>query len=606
VIAEDPLFRKVLVANRGEIALRVMRACRDLGIASVAVYGPGEIDAPHVRYADEAYRIPSEQPIPYLDIDALISVAKESGAEAVHPGYGFLAENAGFARACLEAGIIFVGPPPGAIAAMGDKVKARAVAERAGVPIVPGSAGAVDIAGAQSFAAAYGYPIALKASAGGGGRGFRVAWQESEIEDAYRGASGEAQRYFGDPTVYVERYLDHPRHIEIQVFADSQGHYVSLGERDCSIQRRHQKLIEESPSPAITPEIRKQMGDTACRLAAAVDYLGAGTVEFLFQDGDFYFLEMNTRIQVEHPVTEEITGVDLVAEQLRVAASLPLSFDADIAFRSRGHAIECRINAEDPVHDFRPTPGTISEYRAPAGPGIRVDGAAELGYEILQTYDSLIAKLITWGKDREQALARMRRALSDYQVSGVATSLGFHRAVLADGSFQEGDFDTRFLERHADILDSLSTGASTPLPDSASNEPFVSEDYRVEVNGKRFDVKLYTSEPLVTLSKPANTRRPGGRPQQASARGPAHGRTPLSDGAAAITSPIQGTILSVAVELGQTVKAGDLICVVEAMKMENEITATHDGVIRDLRVAPGETVRIGAPLAVIGEAEQAV
>ncbi len=350
-------FTKVLVANRGEIALRIMRACRDLSVSSVAVYGEGELNAPHVEYADEAFRIPSDRPLPYLDIPALIQVARESGAEAVHPGYGFLAENPKFAEATQQAGLVFIGPSPRSIAAMGDKVAARRIALEAGAPLVPGSPEPVDEAEATAFGEKHGYPIAIKAAAGGGGRGFRVAWSAEQIDEAFRGAAGEAERYFSDGRVYVERYLDHPRHIEIQVFADAHGNCVAIGERDCSIQRRHQKLIEESPSPAIDQPTREKMEETAVRLAREVDYLGAGTVEFLYQDGEFFFLEMNTRIQVEHPVTEMISGLDLVAEQIRVAAGLPLSFGDKIDFR--GHAIECRINAEDPAHGFAPAPGTV-------------------------------------------------------------------------------------------------------------------------------------------------------------------------------------------------------------------------------------------------------
>lgn len=579
-----PAFRKVLVANRGEIALRVMRACRELGIASVAVYGDDERDAPHVRYADEAYRIPSTQPLPYLDIAALLEVARAAGAEAVHPGYGFLAENADFARACAEAGIVFIGPPPEAIAAMGDKVAARRVAQDAGVPVVPGSDGPVDADGAAAFGAAHGYPIAIKAAAGGGGRGFRVVWDAGEVAEAHRAASGEAERYFGDPTVYVERYLDHPRHVEVQVFADAHGNVVALGERDCSIQRRHQKLIEESPSPAIDAATRRRMGETAVALARAVGYRGAGTVEFLYQDGEFFFIEMNTRIQVEHPVTELVTGIDLVKEQIRVAAGCPLSFDSNVPLL--GHAIEVRINAEDPARGFTPTPGQITTYRAPAGFGVRVDSAAEPGFTILPQYDSLIAKLIVWGRDRDEALTRLGRALDEFAVEGVATTIPFHRAVLAVPSFREGTFDTRFLERHPEVLEGLAaaagTAASNPAPADPPAEP---EVYVVEVAGKRFDVRLFPAGD----ARPARRFRPRVSSSRSGSTAPA-GREDL-------TSPIQGTVLSVAVAEGDRVRQGDLVCVIEAMKMENEITAPHDGVVRAVDVAPGQTVQIGARLA---------
>lgn len=577
------LFEKVLVANRGEIALRVMRACHELGIATVAVYGEGELDAPHVRYATEAFRIPSEQPLAYLDIPALIAVARQSGANAIHPGYGFLAENADFARACLDAGITFIGPSPEAIAAMGDKVAARKVALAAGAPLVPGSAEPVDAEGARAFGEEVGYPIALKAAAGGGGRGFRVAWSAGEVDDAFQGAAGEAKRYFADDRVYVERYLDHPRHIEIQIFADQHGHFAAVGERDCSIQRRHQKLIEESPSPAIDVETRVRMQTTAVELAEAVDYVGAGTVEFLYQDGEYFFLEMNTRIQVEHPVTEMISGIDLVSEQIRVAAGAELSF-GEVSLR--GHAIECRINAEDAARGFAPAPGTIGEYRTPAGFGIRVESAAEPGYVILPQYDSLIAKLIVWGRDRDEALRRLQRALSDFSVTGVPTTIPFHLAVAQQPAFASGDYDTRFLDRYPELLAPHGTpDLDGRVDDSveASVDRFV-----VEVSGKRFDVRVLGDVQTST----APTRR---APRLNAAQ---RGAT-TSNGQGDVISPIQGTVLRVAVEAGASVQTGDLICVVEAMKMENEITAPRAGVVRRIGVAAGETVQTGALIAQI-------
>ncbi|HVX30462.1 MAG TPA: acetyl-CoA carboxylase biotin carboxylase subunit [Nitrolancea sp.] len=580
------LFEKVLVANRGEIALRVMRACHELGIATVAVYGEGEVNAPHVRYASEAYRIPSEQTLPYLDIPALITVAQQSGANAIHPGYGFLAENAAFAQACLDAGITFIGPSPEAISQMGDKVAARKVAREAGAPLVPGSPEPVDAAGARAFGEKHGYPIALKAAAGGGGRGFRVAWSAGEVDDAFQGASGEAKRYFADDRVYVERYLDHPRHIEIQVFADQHGHYAAVGERDCSIQRRHQKLIEESPSPAIDAETRVRMQTTAVELAEAVDYVGAGTVEFLFQDGAYYFLEMNTRIQVEHPVTELISGIDLVSEQIRVAAGAELSF-ADVSLR--GHAIECRINAEDATRAFAPAPGTIAGYQMPAGLGIRVESAAEPGYAILPQYDSLIAKLIVWGRDRDEALRRLRRALRDFTVTGVPTTIPFHLAVANHPAFASGDYDTRFLDRYPELL------APQGSPDldgriADSGETRV-ETFVVEVAGKRFDVRVHGGAPESTPVRRAPRLNVGER------------GVITRNGQGNVISPIQGTVLRVAVEVGASVQAGDLICVVEAMKMENEITAPRDGVVRRVGVAAGETVQTGALIAEIEQSD---
>lgn len=575
-------FQKILVANRGEIALRVMHACRELDIAATAVYGAGELDAPHVRYADEAFRIRSDKSIPYLDIPALIEIAQRANVDAVHPGYGFLAENAAFATACAEAGIVFIGPPASAMHVMGDKVRARRAAIEAGVPVVPGSDGPIDSDGARAFGDTNGYPIALKAAAGGGGRGFRVAWQASEVEGAYRGAAGEGTRYFGDATVYAERYLDHPRHIEVQVFADMHGNIASLGERDCSIQRRHQKLIEESPSPAIGQELRHAMGRTAVALARSVGYLGAGTVEFLFQDGAFYFLEMNTRIQVEHPVTEMVTGIDLVKEQIRVAAGEPLSFDDDI--EPRGHAIECRINAEDPFRAFAPSPGTVTTFRAPSGFGIRVDSGAGDGHKVLPEYDSLLAKLIVWGRDRDEAIARLRRALAEFSIAGTATTIPFHRAVAVNPVFQSGNFDTRFLERHPEILQE----PRSPELDSRAylngNER-TAEEYVVEVAGKRFDVRLYAP----AIKSPSRVLSIG-RARNGSGSRHQHGE---------VSSPIQGTVHSVAVQTGDAVTAGDLICVIEAMKMENEITAPQAGIVHAVEVAPGQAVRIGSRLAVI-------
>ena len=579
---EQRLFEKVLVANRGEIALRVMRACHELGIATVAVYSDGELNAPHVRYATEAHRLPSELPLPYLDIPALIEVAHQTSATAIHPGYGFLAENAEFARACLAAGITFIGPSPEAIAEMGDKVAARKVARKAGAPLVPGSAEPVDADGARDFGREHGYPIALKAAAGGGGRGFRVAWSAGEVDDAFRGASGEAKRYFADDRVYVERYLDHPRHIEIQVFADQHKHFAAVGERDCSIQRRHQKLIEESPSPAIDAETRVRMQATAVELAEAVDYVGAGTVEFLFQDDAYYFLEMNTRIQVEHPVTEMISGIDLVKEQIRVAAGAELSF-GDVSLR--GHAIECRINAEDAARGFAPAPGTIGEYQTPAGFGVRVESAAEPGYTILPQYDSLIAKLICWGRDRDEALGRLRRALRDFTVIGVPTTIPFHLQVANHPAFASGDYDTRFLDHYPELL----APQETPVLDGHIEDAVEarSEHFVVEVSGKRFDVRVHGAAHEPVGARRAPRLNPGRRGATA------------GNGQGDVISPIQGTVLRVAVEAGASVQVGDLICVVEAMKMENEITAPRAGVVRRIGVTTGDTVQTGALIAQI-------
>ncbi|MEK6371649.1 MAG: acetyl-CoA carboxylase biotin carboxylase subunit [Acidobacteriota bacterium] len=437
---------KVLIANRGEIALRIILACKEMGLKTVAVHSEADRDALHVRYADHDVCIgPAASRQSYLATSSIIAAAEITGADAIHPGYGFLAENAAFAEIARECGLIFIGPTPEAIRLMGDKAVARDTAKKAGVPILPGSDGPVKTyEEAVDVAAAIGYPVILKAAAGGGGRGMRICSDEGGLQAAFDTARSEAERAFGSGDVYIEKYLEHPRHIEIQVFGDTHGRIVALGERDCSIQRRHQKLIEESPSPALTQEIRSAMEEAAIKLCRAVNYVNAGTIEFLFQDGEFYFMEMNTRIQVEHPVTEEVTGIDLVKEQIRVANGEPLSVPHG-DFRLRGHAMEFRINAEDPV-TFAPNPGKIREFHLPGGPGVRVDTAAYRDYVIPPHYDSLIAKLIVRGKNRAETLARARRALEQFIIEGVKTSIPLHRAILDDPAFIAGNFSTRFME----------------------------------------------------------------------------------------------------------------------------------------------------------------
>lgn len=441
------MFSKILIANRGEIALRIILACRELGIKTVAVHSEADRDALHVRYADDDVCIgppPSSQS--YLNISSIIAAAEITGADAIHPGYGFLAENDHFAEVLSECGLTFIGPLPESIRRMGDKARAKETARAAGVPVVPGSEGALQsVEEAQSVAADIGYPVILKASAGGGGRGMRICWNTDELRHAYATARNEAERAFGVADVYIEKYLEHPRHVEIQIFGDSHGRVVHLGERECSIQRRHQKLIEESPSPIIDPEMRRKMGEAAVRLAEFVDYRNAGTIEFLVQDGEFYFMEMNTRIQVEHAVTEEVTGLDLVKEQILVAAGEPLSFPAG-EIELRGHAIEFRVNAEDPV-TFAPSPGRITTFHPPGGPGVRVDTAAYRDYMIPPHYDSMIAKLVVYGNSREEAIARGKRALDLFTIEGVRTTIPLHRAILDDPRFVSGDFSTRFMEQ---------------------------------------------------------------------------------------------------------------------------------------------------------------
>lgn len=444
------MFKKILIANRGEIACRVIRACREMGIVTVAVYSEADKDALHVRMADEAYLIgPPASSESYLRWEKIIEVALKAGAEAVHPGYGFLSENAGFVREVTKAGVKFIGPSPEAMEAMGGKISARKIAINAGVPVVPGTTEPLtSFENARDVAASFGYPIMLKASAGGGGKGMRLVSGESELRSALETARSEARSSFGDDAVYIEKAIVSPRHIEIQVFSDTHGNHVHLGERECSIQRRHQKVIEECPSPINSPELRQEMGACAVKVAKAVDYTGAGTVEFLLSDVDrsFYFLEMNTRLQVEHPVTELVTGIDLVREQIRVAAVEPLSFtQQDITWI--GHAIECRVYAEDPENDFLPSPGRITRLRLPQGPGVRDDGGVYEGAEVSIYYDPMISKLAVYGRSREEAIGRMRRALQEYEVGGIKTTLPFFREIMADGEFIAGKIDTGFISR---------------------------------------------------------------------------------------------------------------------------------------------------------------
>jgi acetyl-CoA carboxylase biotin carboxylase subunit len=441
------MFKKILIANRGEIALRIIRTCRELGIKTVAIYSEADRFSLHVRFADEAVCIgPPPARESYLNIPRIIAAAEITNADAIHPGYGFLAENAGFAEICVSSDIKFIGPSPASIAAMGDKALAKETMKRAGVPVVPGSGGVIkDLKEAQSIAAEIGYPVMIKASAGGGGRGMRIVREESELEKFIQMAKSEAQNAFGNDEIYLEKYIEEPRHVEIQVFGDQYGNVIHLGERDCSIQRRHQKLIEESPSPAVDEELRERMGDAAVRGAASVNYEGAGTIEFLLdKHKNFYFMEMNTRIQVEHPVTEEVIGFDLVKEQIRVAAGERLTTRRVI--KPRGHAIECRINAEDVAKDFRPTPGRITSFHFPGGFGVRVDTHAYAGYEIPPFYDSLIAKLIVHGRDREEAINRMLHALEEFIIEGVPTTIPFHEKVLRNARFRSGEYDTSFIE----------------------------------------------------------------------------------------------------------------------------------------------------------------
>ncbi len=584
-------FDRVLIANRGEIAVRVIRACRDLGLATVAVYGPGEERALHVQLADDAYALTDANGLPYLDIDQILERAAQSGANAIHPGYGFLAENAIFARRCTDAGISFIGPPAPAIAAMGSKIEARAIAVQAGVPVVPGTGEPLpDLEAATAAADSIGFPVAFKASAGGGGRGFRVAATPADVESAFTGSSGEASRYFGNPAVYAERYLGAARHIEMQLMADRHGNAVWLGERDCSVQRRHQKLIEEAPASHLDLETRRALGDAAVALARAVGYENAGTVEFMVEpNGNFYFLEMNTRIQVEHTITEETTGIDLVREQLLVAAGDPLSFSQE-SIETRGHSLQLRINAEDSGRGFAPIPGQITKLRFPLGPGIRIDSAAEPGFTVLPAYDSLIAKLVVTGRDRNESLARARRALDEFRIEGVPSTIEFHRRVLDDPAFVDGGVTTRYLEEHPEVIPAPWEGSPAhPAGDAEATERIL------EVNGRRFTVRAFgeglgaATRPMAATSKSAPKRSANGH------------RAGGGTGGAELTSPIQGTVLRLAVESGAVVSGGDLIAVVEAMKMENEIRAHRSGTVQEILVAPAERIAAGAVLARIVE-----
>jgi acetyl-CoA/propionyl-CoA carboxylase biotin carboxyl carrier protein len=586
------VFSKVLVANRGEIAIRVMRTLEEMGIGSVAVYSEPDRDAPHVRRADEAYLLgPGPASESYLVIEKILDVAEESGAEAIHPGYGFLAENAAFARACEKAGVTFIGPPADAIDAMGSKTKARELMKKAGVPIVPGTTDPVkNVAAAKKIIdKEIGYPIAVKAAGGGGGKGFRVAESEDELEKAFEGAAREGEKFFSDSTVYIERYLPDPRHVEVQVLADSAGNVVHLFERDCSVQRRHQKLIEESPAPAVDPELREKIGKIGTDAAKAVGYRSAGTIEGLLQDGEYFFLEMNTRVQVEHCVTEMVTGIDIVREQVKIAAGEKLEFGQDDV-EIRGHAIECRINAEDASKKFAPAPGRVGSYREPSGPGVRVDSGAEEGYEVLPLYDPMIAKLIVWDVDREASTRRMIRALHEYEIGGLKTLIPFHTALLATEQWKNGE-TCRDLVEDKDWLKQLAFDP-TPAADKEDDEPKVARDYAVEVSGKRFEVKVIGAAlpnggaPAAGPAKKAPKRRERG----AGVGGGAPG---------AIVSPIQGTVLKVAVEQGAKVEEGALICVVEAMKMENEITAPTAGTVEELNVSEGGAIATGDTIAVV-------
>jgi acetyl-CoA/propionyl-CoA carboxylase biotin carboxyl carrier protein len=589
------VFSKVLVANRGEIAVRIFRTLRELGIASVAVYSDADRGSLHVRFAGEAWLLgPGPPAESYLHQAKVVETALAAGAEAVHPGYGFLAENASFARAVEEAGLVWIGPPAEAIEAMGSKTEARERMEAAGVPIIPGTTEPVESAAEIVRLGSYlGWPLAIKASAGGGGRGFRVIREGEDVERALETARREGEAYFSDPTVYVERYLEDPRHVEVQVLADAHGTVIHLGERDCTIQRRHQKLVEETPSPAVDAALRERIGAIAVEAARAVGYRSAGTIEGLLDgDGAYYFMEMNTRVQVEHTVTEMVTGLDLVREQVLIAAGEPLSLRQEDV-RLSGHALECRINAEDPSAGFRPAPGRIAGYREPGGPGVRVDSGVEDGSEISPLYDPMIAKLVVHGVDREHARRRMLRALDEFRIGGVTTLLGFHRALLRHPCFVDGATchgvveseqlaeEAQRLTEHPERLSHVTTTVAA-APDGRLRERVTA----VELDGRRYDVTVLVPEP--PWAELAERRR---------RRTAAHGGG--AGGRDAIVSPMQGTVLSVQVADGDAVTAGQVICIVEAMKMENEVHALRDGIVAELSVRPGEPVGTGQVICIV-------
>jgi acetyl-CoA/propionyl-CoA carboxylase biotin carboxyl carrier protein len=588
------VFDKVLVANRGEIAVRVMRTCRELGITTVAVYSELDQNALHVRLADEAYALGGQSAAEsYLASDVILGVLARSGADAVHPGYGFLAENAAFSIAVAGAGATFIGPPPGAIETMGDKINARLAATRAGVTCVPGRSEPVTDPGEiVAFGDSEGWPVAIKAAFGGGGRGMKVVAEAKDAAEAMESAQREALSSFGHDEVYLERYLAWPRHVEMQVFADRHGNAVWLGERDCSCQRRHQKLLEESPAPQFPDEVRRAMGEASVQICHACGYEGAGTVEFLYEEGSFYFLEMNTRLQVEHPVTELLTGLDLVEWQLRVAAGEPLPLSQQgVSALSRGHAIEARINAEDPASGkFLPSPGRITTLRLPEGFGVRSDSGYEAGDTVSQFYDNLVAKVVVWGRDRDAARNRLLRALSEMEIEGISTTIPAIEAIVVHPDFVEARHSTRWIEQDLDLTAPADDAAPEPAGPAPAEE-MVLREVDAEVDGRRYRVKVWVPD-----TSAAAPRRPGGKRATSRPHGSA-AAVVAPDGK--VTVPMQGTIIKVLVAEGDLVEIDQTLCVLEAMKMENPIGADRAGMVKQLRVAVGDSLGAGDVVAVI-------
>ncbi|MGK2938669.1 MAG: acetyl-CoA carboxylase biotin carboxylase subunit [Solirubrobacteraceae bacterium] len=598
------MFSKVLVANRGEIAIRVIRALEELGIASVAVYSELDRDALHVQRADEAYLLGGPTAAEsYLNVERLLEVIKESGAEAVHPGYGFLAENAAFAQALEDAGVTFIGPPASAIESMGSKTSARDLMKKAGVPIVPGTTEPVDTVddARKIIDAEIGYPVAVKAAGGGGGKGFRVALTADELQDAFEGASREGEKFFSDPTVYLERYLPNPRHVEVQILADQHGNVIHLGERDCSIQRRHQKVIEEAPAPpwVVDEAMRERIGRIGVDAAKAVDYVGAGTIEGLLssETGEYFFLEMNTRVQVEHCVTEMVTGVDIVREGILAAAGEPLSIrQEDVVLR--GHAIECRINAENAAKNFAPAPGDIGRYKEPSGPGVRVDSGVGENGVVSPMYDPMVSKLITWDVDREKATARMIRALGEYEIEGLTTLIPFHETLLKTEDWANGSTCHDLLEDKEWLKSTAPAEPVVPVEKDEDEDEKITQDYLVEVGGRRFDVKVVGPPPAGGVAVANGSVPAAKKPKRERKSGGGGG-----GGGDTLPSPLQGTVFKVNVEKGATVQEGAIIAIIEAMKMENEITAHKAGVVEELPIEPGQSVSAGDVLAVIKSPE---
>ncbi|MGI9034343.1 MAG: biotin carboxylase N-terminal domain-containing protein [Acidimicrobiales bacterium] len=584
------MFEKVLVANRGEIAVRVMRTCAELGIKTVAVYSDLDRHALHVRLADEAWSLGGRTAAEsYLNTEAVLDVARRSGADALHPGYGFFSENPDFARAVNATGVVFVGPPPEAMALMGDKISSRQAALGAGVAVVPGTSSPTEsVDEVVAFGTEHGWPVAIKAAYGGGGRGMRVVSGPDEAGASLEAARREGHAYFGRSEVYLERYLAWPRHLEMQVFADSSANAVWLGERDCSCQRRHQKLVEETPSPGLPDADRQALGEAALRVVRACGYVNAGTVEFLYEHGESYFLEMNTRLQVEHTVTEMVCSLDLVAEQLRVAAGEPLSFTQQSVSR-RGHAMECRVNAEDPAGGlFLPSPGAITRLALPGGYGVRVDAGYGTGDAVSQHYDNLVAKIVAWGHDREEARRRLVRALGETVVEGVATNLAAHLAILEHPDFVAGAHSTRWVEERLDLSSVVSSASGQGPPPTGAES--ARRDLDVEVDGRRYRVRVWGQE---GAPGPGLARAPASRSRR---HGPAPG---AGAPAGRVVVPMQGTIVEVLVEVGDAVQVGQAVCVLEAMKMENLVNADRAGTVAEVRVAPGDTVGAGDVVVVV-------